>query len=46
MKVKIEITGQIDFKDVDKLRQKVDMLLIEFFKSFKFNWELIRGLEK
>lgn len=44
MKVKIEIVGQSE--DVSKLRADVEKILEKHFKSFKFNWELIRGLEK
>ena len=46
MKVKIEIVGQIKEDNLSQLRLDVDVLLKNFFKSFKFNWELIRGLEK
>jgi len=44
MKVKIEIVGQVD--EVGDLRKDVETILQTHFKSFKFNWEQIRGLEK
>jgi hypothetical protein len=44
MKVKIEIVGQVEA--TEDLRKETDKILDKYFKSFKFNWELLKGLEK
>ena len=46
MKLSINITGQIKEEEMTKIRGAVDKLLQEHFKSFKFTWQLLRGLEK
>lgn len=45
MKLKIEINGLVDAKEVTKLRNDVEKILEKHFKSFTFKWELMRGLE-
>jgi hypothetical protein len=44
MKVKIEITGQVD--ETEQLQKQIDQILQQHFKSFKLIWELNRGLNE
>jgi len=46
MKVKIEINGLVEDKEINNVRGIIDKLLVDKFESFKFNWELVKGLEK
>ena len=45
MKVTIEIKGMINENNIDELHKDVQNVLKKYFKSFKFGWQILRGLE-
>jgi hypothetical protein len=47
MKITIDIVGQIDDeKKIPDIQKTIEKLLHDNFKSFRYNWELVRGLQK
>lgn len=46
MKVKIEISGIPKTERIHEIRGAIDKLLEKEFDSYKFIWELNKGLEK
>ena len=46
MNLKIELTGVIEDKQIEPIRKVMDQLLQQHFKSFTFNWQVKRGLNK
>jgi len=45
MKIRIEINGQIDEKQNEEIRKEQDKILKRYFQSYKFTWEMSKGLK-
>jgi hypothetical protein len=46
MKITINVVGQVEEKSVEKVRSEIDGILSKLFQSYKFNWEMIKGVDE
>lgn len=42
----LSIVGNVEEKEITKLRADIDKLLISYYSTYKIKWEVIKGNEQ